>query len=74
MTDIYAVQALIPDPGTLAPSWARGEWRDVFVADGDSTGIENLNAARRERSIAKRFYVNVRIVRRPDTGKDVIVG
>jgi hypothetical protein len=73
MTDIYAVQALIPDLGSPGPAWARDEWKDVFVADGEGSGIENLTVARDERDMAQRFYVNVRIVRRPDNGEDIVV-
>ena len=73
MIDVYAVQALIPDLGAPGPGWARDEWRDVFVANGEGSGIENLTVARAERDMAQRFYVNVRIVRRPDDGEDVVV-
>lgn len=73
MVDIYAVQALIPDLGARGPAWARDEWRDVYVADGQDSGMENLTVARAEQDMARRFYINVRIVRRPDAGEDVVV-
>lgn len=73
MTDTYAVQALIPELGSRGPGWARDEWRDVFVADSEGSGIENLTVARDEWDMAQRFYVNVRIVRRLEDGEDVVV-
>lgn len=73
MIDIYAVQALIPDLGAPGPAWARDKWTDVYVANGQGSGMENLTVARSEQDTARRFYVSVRIVRRPDEGEDIVV-
>lgn len=58
---MYTIQALIPDLGatTIFPD----SWEDVYQVPQEDTEQDELQEARREAEMARRFYVNVRIVK-----------
>ena len=72
MEDRYVVQALIPDlSGEHAI--ARDAWTDIHAVPRQDYGLRELNIARDVASMARGFYVNVRIARRTPDGEDKIV-
>jgi hypothetical protein len=71
---MYAIEALLPDLAWTAGDvgFPRDTWTAVHTVPQLDTEQEELQSARRQADMARRFYVNVRITKAVGENRKVV--